>query len=276
MTLRPECSFHTPQRLMTLGLLRMPSRGHGPPVYRRTSISTITPPNGSVQRTRVSAWTTGRILFNVIRQKEITGYVFAIWGLIYIAMIGYAVAQFLQPLATDPLPDALAWPLIVSNVANVVWLLLWQSLNIYWTVPVMLVLLGSLIVAYRISLRDRPAKPSAMERWAVRAPLGLYLGWVSVATIANISAALYAANWSGWGIPAAWWGVVVLAVGATLAFVGQVRDGDGVFAGVFVWAFAGIAVATSSSLVRLVAGALAAAIAVGIVASVLARRRSAS
>ena len=203
------------------------------------------------------------------------GYVFAIWGLIYLGLLAYSVAQFLKPLATDPLPDALAWPLIVSNVANVVWLLLWQSLNIYWTVPVMLVLLASLIVAYRISRQDRPANPSALERWAVRAPLGLYLGWVSVATIANISAALYAADWSGWGMPAAWWGVVVLIVGAALAFVGLAREGDGVFAGVFVWAFAGIAVATSSSLVRVVAGALAAAIAVGIVVFAIARRRSA-
>jgi FtsH-binding integral membrane protein len=114
-----------------------------------------------------------------------------------------------------------------------------------------------------------------LERWAVRAPLGLYLGWVSVATIANISSALYAADWSGWGIPAAWWGVVVLVVGAALAFAGLVREGDGVFAGVFVWAFAGIAVATVSPLVRVVAGALAIAIAVGIVVSAFTRRRKA-
>ncbi len=131
----------------------------------------------------------------------------------------------------------------------------------------MLVLLASLIVAYRISRRDRPERPSALERWAVRAPLGLYLGWVSVATIANISAALYAAGWSGWGIRPAWWSVIVLLVGAILAFLGLVLEGDGVFAGVFVWAFAGIAVATPSSLVRMVAGVLAAAIAVGIVVS---------
>jgi translocator protein len=203
------------------------------------------------------------------------GYVFAIWGLIYIALIAYSVGQFLKPLATDPLPDSLAWPLIVSNVANAVWLLLWQSLNIYWTVPVMLVLLASLIIAYRIARKDRPDSPSALERWAVRAPLGLYLGWVSVATIANVSAALYAANWGGLGVPAPWWGIVVLVVGAALAFMGLARERDGVFAGVFVWAFAGIAVATSSSLVRMTAGVLALAIAVGIVVSVFTKRRTA-
>jgi hypothetical protein len=201
------------------------------------------------------------------------GYVFAIWGLIYIGMLAYAVAQFLKPLAEDELPDRLAWPLILSSVANVAWLFLWQSLNIYWTVPVMLVLLSSLIAAYLTARRGRPDRPSVLERWAVRAPLGLYLGWISVATIANISDALYHAHWSGWGIAAAGWGVIVLVVGAALAFMGLARHGDCVFAGVFVWAFAGIAVATPSMLVRVAAGVLAGAIAVGIVVSAIARRR---
>ena len=201
------------------------------------------------------------------------GYVFAIWGLIYIALLAYSVAQFVRPLATDPLPDRLAWPIIISNVANVTWLFLWHSLNIYWTVPVMLALLVSLIAAYVIARRDRPEHPGALERWAVRAPLGLYLGWVSVATIANISNALVAARIVPLGIPAASWGVIVLVVGAALAFVALAREGDCVYAGVFVWAFAGIAVETRSSLVQLTAGILAAAIAVGIVVSAVARRR---
>ncbi len=201
------------------------------------------------------------------------GYVFAIWGVIYLGLLAYSIAQFVGHLADDVLPDRLAWPLIVSSVANVVWLLLWQSLNIYWTVPVMLVLLASLVTAYLIARNNRPEPPPALERWAVRAPLGVYLGWISVATIANISSALYAAQWSGWGIPLEWWGVVVLVVGAVLAFAGLARQGDCVFAGVFVWAFAGIAVATPSALVRTVAGALAAAIGIGIAVSAIARRR---
>ncbi|MBE0477158.1 MAG: tryptophan-rich sensory protein [Coriobacteriia bacterium] len=201
------------------------------------------------------------------------GYVFAIWGLIYLGLLAYSAAQFVRPLADDPLPDRLAWPLLVSNLANVSWLLLWHSLNIYWTVPVMLVLLASLIAAYLVARRDRPDRPSGLERWAVRAPLGLYLGWISIATIANVSSALYATKWSGWGIPPERWGAIVLVVGAALAFAGLAREGDSVFAGVFVWAFAGIAGATPSELVRIAAAALAGSIAVGIVLSAVARRR---
>ncbi len=199
------------------------------------------------------------------------GYVFAIWGLIYLGLLAYSAAQFISPLADDSLPDRIAWPLIVSNVANVSWLLFWHSLNIYWTVPVMLVLLVSLIVAYLIARRGRPERPSVLELWAVRAPLGLYLGWISVATIANVSNALQAAGWNGWGVPAEWWGVIVLVVGAALAFSGLVRERDCVFAGVFVWAFAGIAVATPSDLVRAVAVIIAGAIAVGIIRWIVTR-----
>ncbi len=198
---------------------------------------------------------------------------FAIWGLIYIGLIAYSVAQFIRPLAQDPLPDRLGWPIILSNVANITWLVLWHSLNIYWTVPVMLVLLGSLIAAYLIARRGRPDHPGALERWAVRAPIGLYLGWVSVATIANISNALVAARIVPLGIPAATWGVIVLVVGAALAVTALVREGDCIYAAVFVWAFAGIAVETRSSLVQVVAGVLAAGIAVGILVSAVMRRR---
>jgi hypothetical protein len=137
----------------------------------------------------------------------------------------------------------------------------------------MLVLLASLITAYLTARRDRPDRPSALERWVVRAPLGLCFGWISVATIANVSNALYAADWSGWGIPAEWWGVIVLVVGAIVAVAGLAREGDAVFAAVFAWAFAGISAATPSPLVRVVAASLAGLIAIGIAASAVVRRR---
>lgn len=249
-----------------------------------------TPPNSSL-RILVAVTTVAMIAMNVLANAlpffgrgtgEVSalypslvtpaGYVFAIWGLIYLGMLAYSSAQFASPLAADPLPDRLAWPVVVANVANVAWLLLWHALAIYWTVPVMLVLLGSLAIAYRVAHTDRP-HPGVLERLTVRAPLGLYLGWISVATIANVSNALYAAGWNGWGTTADCWAVVVLVVGSALALAALVREGDAVFAAVFVWAFSGIAVATPSASVGAAAGAMAAAVAAGIVVSVVLRRR---
>jgi hypothetical protein len=193
------------------------------------------------------------------------GYVFAIWGLIYLAMLAYGLAQFRDPLASMELPDRLAVPLIVSNFANVSWLVLWHALQIAWTVPVMVVLLLSLIAAYVIARRTRPPAVPRLERWVVRGTLGLYLGWVSVATIANVSIALYAAGWQGIGISPVAWSVIVLVLGAGLALASQLVDADPVFATVFVWAFVGIAVNTPAAVVAWTAAVLAVVIVIAVV-----------
>ncbi len=201
------------------------------------------------------------------------GYVFAIWGLIYLGLVALSVAQFLEPLRHDELPDRIAVPLIVSNVANITWLLLWHSLQIVWTVPVMLVLLASLVAAYTRAHRDRPQRPSALELWCVRAPLGLYLGWISVATIANVSAALVGVGWNGLGIPAEVWSLAVLAVATALALAGLWRKGDTVFALVFVWALVGIKLGSASAVVGWIAIGLAVGIAAATLATVAVRQR---
>jgi hypothetical protein len=189
-------------------------------------------------------------------------------------MLAYSGAQFMPPLAQAELPDRLAVPIVVANVANVTWLLLWHSLNIYLTVLAMLVLLASLVSAYLIARGDAARGPlSTLERWAVRAPLGLYLGWVSVATIANISGALYAARWDGWLLGPQIWSVSVLVVGAALALAALLREGDCIFAGVFVWAFVGIAVATPSAVVSAAAGGLALVVMVALTVTAVGNRR---
>lgn len=204
------------------------------------------------------------------------GYVFSIWGLIYLGMIAYAAAQFIGPLRADELPDRLAPAIIASNIANSLWLVLWHALLIVLSVPVMLVLLGSLITAYVLARRDRPDPVAPVERWTVRAPLSLYLGWISVATIANISNALRAAEWNGLGVPEPAWAVIVLMTGAIIALLGVLTRGDLIFAGVFVWAYIGIAVEAPGPVVPLAAMALAALIAVGGFAMrVLLRQRTA-
>lgn len=203
------------------------------------------------------------------------GYVFAIWGLIYLGMLAFGIGQFFGPMRASALPDRLVAPVVLSNLANVGWLLLWHSLNIVWTLPLMLVLLGSLIWAYLIIRRTHDAPRTGYERWTVWRPFSLYLGWVSVATIANVSNVLVATHWNGFGIPPAAWAVVVLLVGAGLAVLGLVRERDTVFAGVFVWALVGIGVARAggSALVSWVAFGLAALVALGIVVALAARPR---
>jgi len=129
-------------------------------------------------------------------------------------------------------------------VLNSVWLVLWQLLHIYWTVPLMIGLLLTLIVIYRRLHDGAPA--SAAERWLVRLPFSIYLGWISVATIANISDALLHAGWNGWGLADVTWTVIMLVIATGLGTVMLLRRGDLLYAAVLVWAFAGIAVHQSA------------------------------
>ena len=104
---------------------------------------------------------------------------------------------------------------------------------------IMLLLFASLVVLYlRVGADTR--RPSLAEAVCLRAPFSVYLGWISVATIANTAAVLTAAGWNGFGIPAAVWTVIVLAAAAGVALAGLFLRKDFMFGLVFVWAFLGI------------------------------------
>lgn len=205
------------------------------------------------------------------------GYVFAIWGLIYVALLTYCVAQFLKPLRSSRLPDRLAWPLVLSNIVNLLWLVAWHALFISLTALLMATLLVSLVQAYLRAHGPWANISSRYEYWTVRVPISLYLAWISVATISNIAIALYAGGWRGGPVPEVWWAAALLLIGAGIAAGALVRNQDAVFALVFVWAFVGIAVEQESAVVvwtsSLLAGILAAAVAYRLARSLFPRGR---
>jgi len=169
------------------------------------------------------------------------GYVFSIWGLIYLALIGFAVFQALPAQRSNPRLQAIGFWFVLSCVANVVWLFLWHYEQFAWTLPAMLALLASLIVIY-LRLDTGRSRASAAERWLVEFPFSLYLGWITVATIANATQLLYYLGWSGWGLPPESWFVLVLAAALVIDGLMAYSRRDVAFLLVLVWAFIGIAV----------------------------------
>jgi hypothetical protein len=169
------------------------------------------------------------------------GYVFAIWGLIYLGLIAYGVYQALPAQKENPRLRAIGWPFVVGSIANMVWIFLWHYQYLALTVVAMLVLLASLIVIYH-RLGTGRTRVSRVETWLVRVPFSIYLGWITVATIANITDLLWASGWNGFGLSAEAWFAIMLGATVIIAGLMAYTRGDVAYLLVLVWALVGIAV----------------------------------
>ena len=173
------------------------------------------------------------------------GYVFSIWGLIYLGLIAFAVFQALPGQQANPALRRIGPLFVLASAANISWLFFWHYEVFILTLPAMLILLVSLIAIY-LRLDIGKASISPAERWLVHAPFSLYLGWITVATIANATSLLDYVQWGGWGIAEAAWLVIVLAVAVLIAAAVAWTRRDVIYLLVLVWAFAGIAVKHSA------------------------------
>ena len=174
------------------------------------------------------------------------GYVFAIWGIIYIGWIAFTVFQFQPAQKESPRLRRLGYLFAISNLANAAWLFCWHYNLFGLSVLVMLVLLGLLLASYlRLNVNQTPV--SVLEYWSVDVLFSVYLGWITVATVANITDWLYFIGWDGFGIPAQTWAVIMLAVASLLGLGMATTRRDVGYLAVLVWAFVGIAVKQTSA-----------------------------
>ncbi len=167
------------------------------------------------------------------------GYVFSIWGLIYLALIWFAVYQALPQQADNPRLNKIGWLFSAANLFNAAWIFSWHYNQLLLSEVFMVGLLGSLIWIY-LRLEIGKIQLSPLERLFSEFPFSLYLGWISIATIANTSVLLYDAGWNGFGLSAEFWTVLVLAVGALLGIL-MIRQRNAItYPLVILWAFVGI------------------------------------
>jgi len=201
------------------------------------------------------------------------GYVFSIWGLIYVGLIAYAIYQLLPAQAENPDLRSMGTVFIVSCLANMAWIFLWHYEVFPLTVVVMLILLICLIIIYR-RLDIGRAQVSAGMRWFVHLPFSIYLGWITVATIANVTSVLDYWGWGGWGIAPEAWAVIMLVVATAVGGLVSFTRGDIAYAVVLIWSFIGIAIKHSGNVtVSTAAWAAAVATAILLIIAILLRRR---
>lgn len=174
------------------------------------------------------------------------GYVFSIWSLIYLGWITFAIYQALPVQRDNPRLRRLGYLFAISCLFNAGWLFCWHYNFFGLSVLVMLTLVGLLIASY-LALNVGGDRVSRLERWCVDIPFGVYLGWISVAAIANIADWLYLIQWTGFGIAPQAWAAIMLVVASLLGLLMAVTRRDAGYLLVFVWAFAGIAVKQSAA-----------------------------
>ena len=169
------------------------------------------------------------------------GYVFAIWGLIYLALGAFTVYQALPSQRENPVLRRLGWLPALTGVLNTAWVLFFQYEVFVATVPLILALLLTLI-AIHLRLWERRDELDRAAFWVVRVPFSIYLGWITVATIANIAQTLQSLGFDGFGIQPELIASVVLLVGLAIAATFVWRFHDAAYGLVIVWAYAGIVV----------------------------------
>lgn len=168
------------------------------------------------------------------------GYVFAIWSVIYIGWIAFSIYQALPSQRHNSRLQRIGWLYALSGVLNAGWLFTWHYELFPLSVVVMVSLLLTLIAIY-VRIENGRVQVSVAEKWCVNIPFSVYLGWISVATIANIADLLYYWRWDGFGIAPEVWAVIMLAVATTLGLAMALTRGDVAFLLVLVWSFIGIA-----------------------------------
>jgi hypothetical protein len=211
--------------------------------------------NGLANALPINGKTTGDISdgFDILFTPA--GYVFSIWGLIYLGLLGFAVVQALPSRRDDRALKAIRPWFLLNALGNASWIVSWHHEQFLLSWFVMLVILGSLVAIYRQLLTHPPS--GAVNVLLVQTPFRIYLGWITVATIANTTVTL-----SSLGLASVFADPLVtiaLLVAATAVCTAvSLRCTDPVYAAVFVWAEIGIAVANPGEpTLRAVAFALA-------------------
>ncbi|EGL18856.1 hypothetical protein HMPREF9413_2603 [Paenibacillus sp. HGF7] len=189
----------------------------------------------------INGVTTGEISDRHHTYVTPAGYVFTIWSVIYLGLIGFVIYQARKDTGNRPAVERISYWFVVSCLLNSAWIFLWHYEKIGWSTLVMAALLLTLIAIYQRIRYGRESRAIG-EYSFVQVPFSLYLGWICVASIVNVTVWLQDLGWNGWGIDSRMWAVILLTAAGVLAVAFSYGKKDVPFALVFVWAFIGIGV----------------------------------
>lgn len=197
------------------------------------------------------------------------GYAFSIWGLIFLGLLIYAVWQLLPGQQSNPLPDAVAKPLTLANLATGLWVVLFSFELIIPSVAAMAVILMALMLVYG---HARPLVLAKEAPFWVSMPFAVYLGWISVAAAINFTIGLQHMGWQASPELSVWLAYVLIGVVAVVALLITAGYQDWAFSLTVSWALVGIWGARLRDEPTLAWMTLAVAVAVALIGFVAARQ----
>ncbi len=174
------------------------------------------------------------------------GYVFSIWGVIYILLGIFVVFQALPSEKEKDYQKRIGWLFILSSLLNIAWLFVWQFEYLSLSVVLMFLLLATLISIY-LRLNIGKSTASLREKLAVHVPFSVYLGWITIASIANVAVTLVSVNWDGFGISPETWATLIIIIALSVTLLVIVLRKDVAYGLVIIWALVGIAVKQSEN-----------------------------
>lgn len=168
------------------------------------------------------------------------GYVFSIWGIIYLLLGVFVVYQALSIEGNKKFQKEIGYLFVLSCLCNIVWLFLWQFNYLSLSIVLMFLLLASLIFIYLRLNIGRP-KVSLREKIAFHLPFSVYLGWITIASIANVAVTLVSMNWEGFGISPQTWAYLIIIIALSITLLMLAIRLDIAYGLVIIWALVGIA-----------------------------------
>lgn len=198
--------------------------------------------NGLASTTLLGGNTTAQVSDSYPNLFAPAGVTFAIWGVIYLLLIGYCTRLFTNfkqknSTAADTLGVKITPLFIAISALNAVWIVAWQYRVLWLSV---LLIVAMLVVLARIALALKNAQLTRLDWATIKLPFSIYFGWITIATIANITTWLVSIGWSGWGVSPVTWMLFVVSLGALIGIVTAWRLKNWAYLLVFVWAYFGI------------------------------------
>lgn len=200
--------------------------------------------NGLANGLPLNGVDTGQLSDDIPNLFVPAGVTFAIWGLIYALLLGYVLATLVAAFSKkensfwSPI-DAFLFS--INALFNAAWIFAWHWRMVGLSVGIMFGILATLIILLERGYKKTEIrKTSKIQSFFLWQPLLVYLGWICVATIANVTALLVTLGWNEFGISEIWWTILVIIVGTAIGIYLVLNRGAVASGLVFIWAYAGI------------------------------------